>query len=116
MSMNSLIQRLTSKGPAKSALSIVILSDGIYLSKVDGESQIQAATFHELKESSWDFVLQAALDLEACNNVNATVTLGSRFLPKLSNRKASNPKRRMAFSIALFAKRSYYRASGGDCR
>ena len=104
MSMNSLIQRLTSKGPAKSALSIVILSDGIYLSKVDGESQIQAATFHELKESSWDFVLQAALDLEACNNVNATVTLGSHFYQSYQIEKPVIPKEEWPLALPFLLK------------
>ncbi|MBD1577234.1 hypothetical protein HC723_12420 [Vibrio sp. S11_S32] len=53
MSMNSLIQRLTAKKKEKPTLSIVILSDGIYVSKVSEEFGIEPAVFFELENNNW---------------------------------------------------------------
>ncbi|OEF28478.1 hypothetical protein [Vibrio rumoiensis] len=104
MSMNSLIQRLTSKAPTQSSLSIVVLSDGVYLSKVESESGIQATTYHELKESSWDFVLDTALEAESCTNLNATVTFGSHFYQSYQIDKPAIPEDEWSVALPFLLK------------
>ncbi|WP_153446147.1 hypothetical protein [Vibrio algicola] len=92
MSMNSLIQRLTAKKKEKPTLSIVILSDGIYVSKVSEEFGIEPAVFFELENNNWQFQLGAALDSEDISNLKATVTLGSQFYQSYQLDKPVVPK------------------------
>lgn len=77
MSIHSLFQNFMKKGPELPSLSIVMLNEGIYLSKVDPESGLESPHFYELTDNNWEFVLSSALKEHQCQQLNASVTLGS---------------------------------------
>ncbi|WP_157945983.1 hypothetical protein [Vibrio gangliei] len=51
MSINSFIQKFIDKGPQKASLSIVMLTDGIYVAKAD-DNGAETASFYELTDNN----------------------------------------------------------------
>ncbi len=99
-----MLQNFMNRGPEVSSLSIVMLSEGIYLSKVDPESGLEAASFHELTDNNWDFVLSSALKEHKCQNLNATVTLGSHLYQSYHIDKPAVPKEEWPVALPFLLK------------
>ncbi len=74
------------------SLSIVMLTEGIYLSKVNPNSGLESVSFYELTDNNWDFILSSALKENQCQNLNATVTLGSHLYQSFQLEKPTVPK------------------------
>lgn len=104
MSMTSFLQRFASKKPNKSSLSIVIFSDGIYLSKITEESVIEPAIVLKLEDKNWQTQLGIALDNEGCNNLKASVTLGSHLYHSYQIEKPAIPKNEWPVALPFLLK------------
>lgn len=104
MSMNSFIRQFTSKGPIEPSLSIVILTDGIYLCKLDEQEPATQTTFHQLEGDNWEAVLNSALKDEACQGLNAIVTLGSQSYQSYHIEKPTIPREEWPAALPFLLK------------
>ncbi|MCF7353818.1 MSHA biogenesis protein MshI [Vibrio sp. CK2-1] len=74
------------------------------MSKVDPESGLEAASFYELTDNNWDFVLSSALKEHQCQNLNATVTLGSHLYQSYQIDKPAIPKEEWSVALPFLLK------------
>ena len=92
------------RGPEVSSLSIVMLSEGIYISKVNPDSGLEPVSFYELTDNNWDFILSSALKENQCQNLNATVTLGSHLYRSYQIEKPAVPKEEWPVALPFLLK------------
>lgn len=103
MSINSFIQKVINRGPTQASLSIVMLVDGIYLSKVDEQDGVRTS-FHEIEENNWEFALSSALKEMQCQDQSVTLTLGSHWYQSYQIDKPAIPQEEWPAALPFLLK------------